>query len=239
MEIGSVIFEQEYQNNPVADENAIIKRGWIQRYETELLTADFVKGLKKIMRIDPSIKEKEQNDKFALVVLGIDDGGQIYELDGMHDRMQLSAQVETVMDYAGKWGFTTGDQIHIEDNAYQHALKQEIDRVSKLRQKWYTTKGITTQSDKVFRLKGISGMIENGFIKFRTGGDNTDLIDQLCNFGKTKFDDWADALVGGLEGIRGATPAFLEYLKQRSESAKENPQKSFIDKYKHQFAGFQ
>ena len=212
---------------------AIIKRRWIQYYDYNF-TNEQVQNLTKIMRVDPSGKDKETNDEFAISILGVNnDTGQIYELESYSDHIPAgNAQMKVIFSYAEKWFFKPKDYIHIEVNQAE-ALKNDFEAYCKKTQRYYTVKGIHTGTDKTTRLKGVSGMIENGYVKFKTGG-NEDLITQLTQFGKTRFDDLMDAFVGALEGLQESTPAFLTALKERAEEAKKKPEELFIDKYKSQ-----
>lgn len=227
-EIGTSNFEQEFNNNPSDEEAAIIKRAWIKYHDYVDPADPVIKAMTKLMRIDPAIKQGEKNDKFALCVCGIDEAGKIRTLAAYTDRLTFHQQIETIFNYYLIWKDNL-TEIHVENNAYQDALKQEIDRVGAERRIYPPVKGKTTSKDKSLRLKAQSGLIENGHVEFSR--EHHELIDQLCDFGKTRFDDLMDAFIGCVEGIRTGSSSFLEYMKNEKEKAKQNPAQSFLQTF--------
>lgn len=225
-QVGSVIFQQEMQNEPIDETTAIIKRSWIKYHDG--YTPDQAKEWKKIIRIDPSIKKGEQNDEFAMAVLGTAPDHKMKLLDTFKGKISLREQVSTVFQYALRWSAgTPGNvEIHVEDNAYQDALKQLIEEMSREQKQYWNVKGVSTVSDKTTRVKAVSGVIEGGHIEF--GLEQTDAVEQLVNFGKMRYDDLADAVVGAIEGARTSTPGFLGMIEQEAEAARKDPAKSFI-----------
>lgn len=226
----SVIFEQEFNNNPTDEGSRMVKRAWI-KYHSGIRPED-AKNMMKVMRVDPATSDKEKNDKFAIAVLGIDDNNKIYQLDAFNEHLDTPQHVDTIYVYAAKWGLDKPENlvIHIESNAYQVSLQKDMARKSQETKQYWVVVPIHTDKDKTLRVKGQSGIIEAGYVLFDPN-TSADLVDQLCNFGKTRYDDLADAFVGGLEGIRVLTPAFLDYMKQEAEKARQNPVNSFIRQY--------
>lgn len=230
-EIGSVVFDQEFQNNPVSEETAIIKRAWIKSHHG--YTPEQVKEWKKVIYVDPAAKDKESSDEFALSVVGIDANNSISSLDGFHGKLTFREQVATIGRFATKWkeGLSF---VAVETVAYQEALRQEVDDWSRQSGQFIPIKGINTVKDKTLRLTAQSGAIEGGFVLF--GPQDQDLIDQLCNWGKTRYDDLADAFIGALEQIRTLTPGFLSHVKAQAEAAKQDPVQSFLATYQRQLS---
>lgn len=225
-ETGSVIFEQEFQNNPVADEAAIIKRAWIKSHHG--YTPEQVKEWKKVIYVDPAAKDKDSSDEFALAVVGVDANQQLYSLDSWHGKLSFREQVATIGRYTNKWKDGLGF-VAVETVAYQEALRQEVDDWSRETAAYIPIKGVATTKDKTLRLTAQSGAVEGGFVLF--GPQDQDLIDQLCNWGKTRYDDLADAFIGALEQIRSITPGFLSFIKEQAQGAKKDPVQSFMATY--------
>lgn len=225
-EIGSVVFDQEFQNNPVSEESAIIKRAWIKSHHG--FTPEQVKEWKKVIYVDPAAKDKESSDEFALSVVGVDANNQLYSLANWHGKLTFREQVATIGRYATTWkeGLSF---VAVENVAYQEALRQEVDDWSRQTGQYIPIKGIATSKDKTLRLTAQSGAVEGGFVLF--GPQDQDLIDQLCNWGKTRYDDLADAFIGALEAIRSLTPGFLGFVKQQAESQRKEPINSFLATY--------
>ncbi len=86
-EIGSVNFDQEYQNEPVSDASSIVKRDWIRMHKG--YTPETAASMKKLIRVDPAAKRGDKNDEFALVVLGMDADSMMYVLDMYHDKISF------------------------------------------------------------------------------------------------------------------------------------------------------
>lgn len=233
-QVGSVIFNQEMQNEPIDESTAIIKRSWIKYHDGYI--PETTKEWKKIIRIDPSIKTKETSDEFALAVLGVAPDKMLKLLATFKGKISLREQVSTIFQYALNWaaGNPGSIEIHIEDNAYQNALKQLIEEMSREQQQYWSVKGITTVKDKITRVKAVSGVIESGHIEF--GLDHTDAVEQLVNFGKMRYDDLADAVVGAIEGARTSTPGFLGMIEAEAEKARTDPAKSFMQAFGNQIA---
>lgn len=217
------------QNEPIDEETAIIKRSWIKYHQG--YTPEQTKEWRKIIRIDPSIKQKETSDEFALAVLGIAGGKQLKLLATYKGKISIRQQVITIFQYASTWaaGNQGSIEIHIEDNAYQDALRQLMVEVSQEQSVYWNIKGIPTTTDKMTRVKGISGVIEGGYIEF--GMDQVDAVEQLVNFGKMRYDDLADAVVGAIEGARENEPGFLTMIKEQAEKNRTDPAKTFMQTY--------
>ena len=216
-ELGPVLFAQEFLNKPLSEEEAIVKREWI-RYHTGF-TPEQAAPFEKLIRIDPSGRAKETSDYFAAVVVGKDAENKLYQLDAYRDKLSdPDQQLAIVFGLAEKW--SAGDPskvaIHVEDNAYQNMLKAAVERVSQQSGRYWRVEGKTTVVDKTMRLKAQSGLIAGGYVTFDPA-TSLDLIEELCNFVRTRYDDLMDAFIGALEGIRTLTPGFLEYMKAKAQ----------------------
>lgn len=145
--MGINTFNQEMQNQPLDDRNAIIKRPWVDDYAFELLPLvekysrdgdtprqalrrflrqhiDFISGA-----VDPAISEKTTADFWAMATIGItkkcpicegNPRGHILQLDMVRMRQSdPNKQVDMIFDQHEKWNY---DQIRIEVVAFQQAL---------------------------------------------------------------------------------------------------------------------
>lgn len=61
----------------------------------------------------------------------------------------------------------------------------------------------TTKGDKLQRLRGVSGLFQNGLVTFNQYRMMGRLVDELINFGAIDKDDCVDALVYCLVGLMG------------------------------------
>lgn len=231
-ELGPVLFAQEYLNLPLAEDEAIVKREWIKYHQS--FTPEQVVDFDKIIRIDPSGKASEKSDYFAIVVVGKDAENKLYQLDAK--RMKLSdpdAQVAEAFGLAEKWSAGKPEKVvlHVESNAYQNMLVAAVQRMSQKTGRYWRVEGRPTTTDKTIRLKAQSGLIAGGYVLFDPA-TASDLVEELVNFGATRYDDLMDAFVGCLEGIRTMTPDFLTYMKERAAKVAD-PNTSFINQMQH------
>lgn len=186
--IGSdVAWLREYLLKIVRDDYQVIPTEWIHRYD-EL--PDNSHLVEVIIGIDLAISEKQTADKTAMIVV------HVYSMkNGMkacvlphpiNERLSFPDTIEAIKrlhalhkDHA--------PTLLIEEVAYQKAVVQQLFNDG------YDPQGIHPLGDKRSRLTSISHLIKNGNIVFSRHG-NEELIKQLTEFGKTRFDDLTDAL---------------------------------------------
>lgn len=187
--IGTLAFEQEYQNNPIDPETQIVKSEWIRYYEPSEIENE---ELLITSALDPSVGKTTHSDFSAIVTIA-KSNGNYYVLDCDMERRSPQAQVGAVANHFQKW-YSQGNgrrqytAFGIESNAFQVVLKNEIDNLGLN----IPTVEVKNVSDKVARIQSISPLIEQGRIKFLRSQQR--LIDQLITFPKGDHDDGPDAL---------------------------------------------
>jgi predicted phage terminase large subunit-like protein len=151
-DIGSLIFGLQYQNDTKLQESGtIFKWEWFNFYRGE----DLPKRLKIYQGADLAISKKDTADYFVILTLGIDELGNVYIIDIFRTRgLSFRAQVEAVIKKAEEW---KPIKIGIENNSYQAALAQEVERLSLL-----PVIELTTIKDKILRAQIRSGLVEGG-----------------------------------------------------------------------------
>lgn len=177
-ELGSIIFDMQYQNDiTLAKQGRIFRYEWMQFYDIAPA------GLKIYQGCDLAISEKETSDYFVLTTIGIDANENTYVLDLFRERLSFKSQQEVIKLKNGQWHPIS---IGIEANAYQKALAQELIRTSSL-----PIKELQTVKDKVTRAQRRSALFENRKVFLRK--DMTVMIDELCLFPDAAHDDCFDA----------------------------------------------
>lgn len=177
-ELGSIIFDLQYQNDiTLAKQGRIFRYEWMQFYDTAPV------GLKVYSGCDLAISEKETSDYFVLATIGIDANGNIYVLDLFRERLSFKSQQEVIKLKNEQWHPIS---IGIETNVYQKALAQELIRTTSL-----PIKELQTVKDKVSRAQRRSALFENKKVFLRK--DMTIMIDELCLFPDAAHDDTFDA----------------------------------------------
>jgi len=183
-DIGSRYWNALYDGEPVDPEGAIIKRHWIQYYESAPIKARLYGG------IDTATSKKTSADNMALVEVCRDKDGFLYVDDVFLDKVSVTEFATFVNGLHRQRKFS---RINIESNNAGEAVKQRIDEVGREPKTGShpPLSAITTDTDKVVRVIEFQHMIENGTIKFKSGNPRVaKLIDHLCAFdGRDGADD--------------------------------------------------
>jgi len=83
--------------NPSAGNEATFQPAWLRNYDV----------IPTVMNVyimcDPSKGTGERSDRTAIVVIGVDQGGNKYLLDGVRHRMKLTARWEFIKSFRRKW----------------------------------------------------------------------------------------------------------------------------------------
>jgi len=194
---GSIVFAQEYQNEPRSDKDRIIKEGWLRYYSSSNKTSEeWLKGLQIIGGVDPAISEKETASFFTFTTIGVDKEGHIWHLDTIRGRYSALEQSQKIIACYKKWKH---NEIGIESIAYQKALSQLV-KVEGAKEKVYPLiKQIFTDKDKTRRLVALSAQFEGGFIHLDTdSGEMENLKKEILTF-PAKPNDSVDSLMLALE----------------------------------------
>ena len=134
-QVGSLIFECQFNNDPSGFEGALFKESWLTYYDPSIMTPGFVKDLSFVMGVDPAISESPEADRTALVDVACDRRrGDIYVVDVWADRVDFPSQVEKIVErgrrrsIAGVPGNMKIGKIGVESVAYQKALYSSLYR---------------------------------------------------------------------------------------------------------------
>lgn len=209
--VGSLVFSQEYMNQPQDDQDRIIKLDWIKDYNywARVRTFEgisdiqrqslFLKTLEIYAGVDPAIGEKEASDSFSMYVMGLDKAtGDELMLDLVYGKYSIDEQVVIIVKLCKEWSI---DTLSIESNAYQAGLYQLVKAA--LQKAGLTTKinKVITDKDKIRRARIHSVAFEGGFVKLRLDHPNYDIIRKdLEEFPFGEHDDAFDSLMLAREG---------------------------------------
>lgn len=197
-EMGTVIFNAQYQNDVRAMRGAIFKQEWFRYFTLEDFCDDGIlkyqdereerhsEEVTVFQGVDLAISEKDSADYFALVTVGIDRLKNVFVLDSFRDRLTFDKQMEAVKRIALQWKPV---RIGIESVAYQAALPRELVRTTAL-----PIKEVRRTRDKVTRALRLSALFENGKVFVGTHGRASSLTDELLFFPEGRHDDLFDAL---------------------------------------------
>lgn len=213
--VGSIVFAQEYQNEPQDDKDRIIQVAWLKDYS---LTAkikeftgeddaerlkNFIKPLERYAGVDPAISEKETADNFSMYAFGYDKTNNIeYQLDLVHGKFNINEQVTIICDKTIEWDL---DGLGIESVAYQKGLAQLV-KTELNKRGWYKTRvmEIKTDKDKIRRAKIHSSAFESGYILLRNDHNKYNIISsEILEFPLAEKDDAFDSLMIARETRKG------------------------------------
>ena len=188
--MGSVAFNQEFQNEPIDPETQIFREEWIKYYDPSTID---ISGLDIYTATDPSVARTEQSDYQAIITVGISRAGEkkgtIYVLDADIGRTSAKKLAMKIFAKYERYRCITHG---FEDTAFQEVMKQWIDDLSKENRIYLPTRGISQKKDKIQRITRLSPLVENGTILFQR--DQVLLIEQIIHFPKADHDDGPDAL---------------------------------------------
>jgi len=177
-EIGSIIFNCQYLNDPSGLRGQLLKLDWLQYYDVAPPDMRIYQG------VDLAISERAEADYTVICTIGVDAQNNIYVLDFYRDKLSFPMQVKAIHVQAE---IHKPLKIAIESNAYQKAMSQQLRQMSML-----PVVETKTTKDKITRMIALSPHFENGRIRIKK--DMTELIDEYLKFPRGEHDDMLDAL---------------------------------------------
>jgi len=196
-ELGSIIFNMQYQNDvELAKEGNIFKYEWLRFYNSE----EVPKDLKVYMGIDLAISQKETADYFTICTIGVDLENNVYVLDVYRGRHTFTQQVNIIEAKEKEW---KPIRIGVESNQYQRAMAEV------LKKKWLPVKELVTTKDKVTRAQIRSAIFESGKVFIRRSMH--EFIDEIVLFPDAKHDDQFDAFDFACEVAISSLPDETEW----------------------------
>lgn len=184
--LGSDVFSTEYENEPLSDEDRIIKPEWIQAHI--YVPAELPAGLRYFAGVDPAAGK---HDHTAIVSVGVDRAGIIWEVDAW---AATCSEDETVTQLITKHKRFKYALIAWEEVSFTNIYARYVMRMAAAENVYLPIKTVKAGTEsKVLRVRSISPLIENGLIRLRDRG-NRELFEELTSFPKGRFDDLPDAL---------------------------------------------
>jgi hypothetical protein len=114
--------------NPVAGNEATFNVGMLRGYEV------FPAVMNVYILVDPSKGTSQRSDRTAIAVIGIDQGGNKYLLDGYRHRMKLSERWDFVKHLKAKWERHPGVQ-HVKVGWERYGKDVEIEAIKDIQER--------------------------------------------------------------------------------------------------------
>jgi predicted phage terminase large subunit-like protein len=136
--------------------------------------------------IDPSLGEQKKSSKIGIVVLGVDDGGQAYEVESIVDQLTPDEAIRIIFNFPYKF-----QRFVFEAVQFQKYFLEVTDQKSKKKGLYIPFEGITQSRNKTERIESLEPHINNGHILFQ---GNNQLWKDMQDYPETEFLDGLDAL---------------------------------------------
>lgn len=205
--VGSIVFAQEYQNEPQDDNDRIIKLAWLKEYKYRemwhMLPGNndeerewaWLKTLERVGACDPAISEKQTADNFAVYCFGFDPkSANEYMLDLEVGKFpDIDDQVGLIVEVIVKWKL---EVFGIETVAYQSGLAGLVRKELQRKGVYCHIVPLKTDKDKIRRARIHSSAFEAGFVHLRQDHRNYGILKQeIEEFPIGEHDDTFDALM--------------------------------------------
>jgi predicted phage terminase large subunit-like protein len=193
------LFYQEYQNDPVSDENRKFKKEKFQFYDPSTIKA---LSLSTTLTIDRAYSKDKTADYTAFVVVSVDQENNWYV---RHAEQFKGTEQEIITKIFDMKAFYAPSRIGIEQKAFEYTIKPALDDEMRKRNMFFLIEPLKDAGrNKNTRIEGLIPRFETQSIFFLP--NQTDLMDQLITFPKGIHDDIADALSYTLELASCPTP---------------------------------
>ncbi len=196
-------FASLYQQQPFIAGGNLIKQSWWRQYEPKEVQCNTV-----IISADTAFKKTEQSDYSVLMVLGTDQGGDMYILDIIRNKYDFPELKRACTTLNAKWRGRGLRGMYIEDKASGQSLIQELRNQSGIAVLPYKV-----VQDKVARLNAITPLIEGGRVFLPTSAPwLDDFLEEAQQFPSGKHDDQIDALSMGIDALSRMSGVSMDML---------------------------
>jgi predicted phage terminase large subunit-like protein len=190
-ELPNAKWQAQYQQNPVSEESAVIKREWWKQWEhPDPPDCEFV-----LQAWDTAFEKHNRADYSACTTWGVfyrnDDSGEsqanIILLDAMRDRVEFPELKRIVLRQYKEW---EPDSVVIEKKASGAPLIYELRSMGVMVQEFTPVKG----NDKINRLNAVSDIFASGRVWAPVTSWAEEVIDEVAGFPNSEHDDYVDTV---------------------------------------------
>jgi predicted phage terminase large subunit-like protein len=190
-ELPNAKWQAQYQQNPISESAAIVKREWWQVWEQEdPPSCDF-----ELVSWDTAFEKTNRSDYSAMTHWGVfykdDDTGRsqanIILLNAFRKRMEFPELKQTAFDY---FRDNEPDATIIEKKASGSPLIYELRQAGVPVQEFTPSKG----NDKISRLNAVSDLFASGRVWAPNTNWAEEVIDEVASFPSGEHDDYVDSV---------------------------------------------
>jgi predicted phage terminase large subunit-like protein len=211
-QLGFDSFSTEWCNEPLSDEQRIIQKSWIKAHEYHELPP--ANELRFFCGVDPATGKHDRTAEIPIAAHR--KTGIIYVLVPWAKVCSETATVRQLMITHRLYGY---ELIAWEDVVFSGIYGNYVQKLAAEENVYLPIKKLSNTLSKDAKARFLSPLIENGIIRFPAEGAN-DMIDELCNFPKWKFDDQMDGLYLGVKVIpSGSGAPVVEQVKSATNTA--------------------
>jgi len=208
----------QYQQEPTAEEAALVKREWWQMWEQgDPPSCEYI-----IMSLDAAAETHNRADFTALTTWGVflneeNDAYNIILLNSIKKRMEFPELKDLAMDEYAEW---EPDAFIVEKKSSGTALYQEMRRMGLPVSEYTPHRG---SGDKLARLNSVSDIVASGLVWVPPTRWAEEVIEEIAGFPFMSHDDLVDSTVmalmrfrqGGFIRLPTDEPEDVRYFKQR------------------------
>ena len=211
-QLGFDNFSTEWNNEPLSDEQRIIQKAWIKTHEyRELPPAN---ELRFFCGVDPATGKHDRTAEIPIAVHR--KTGIIYVLLPWAKVCSETATLRQLVIMQRLYGF---ELIAWEDVVFSGIYGNYVQKMAAEENVYLPIKKLSNTLSKDAKARFLSPLIENGIIRFPAEGA-ADMIDELVNFPKWKFDDQMDGLYLVVKVIpSGSGAPVVEQVKTTTTTA--------------------
>jgi predicted phage terminase large subunit-like protein len=184
--LGFDSFSTEWCNEPLSDEQRIIQKAWIRSHAYKDLPPK--EELRFFCGVDPATGKHDRTAEIAVAVHRRT--GIIYVLPPWAKVCSETATVRQLMIAHRLYGF---ELIAWEDVVFSGIYGDYVQKLAAEENVYLPIKKMSNRLSKEAKVRFLSPLIENGVIRFPEEGAG-DMIEEITNFPKWKFDDQCDGL---------------------------------------------
>ena len=204
--IGSYTFAAQYQQNPAADKESLIRSSHFKTFDIDALNIQSnirhsrhlqAQGFYPIIQSwDTAMKAEDQSDYSVGITIGVKNK-QFYIINVIREKLRFKELCDKVIEQRNIY---QPDHLIIEDSSAGHHLIQA------LRDKHVSIEAKRPIGDKHSRLSAISGHVESGLVFLPEKAPwKDDFIMEVTRFPNTRNDDQVDAFTQGMNAAIEST----------------------------------